>query len=142
MKGTILHTPKNISFAKRIVRCLPQAIAKRLPAEISVVWVSKAEWGVLNCRYLKKDKATNVLSFRYSDEYGEILVCPAVIRAEAKAQGHSFEYQMTWMIVHGMLHLSGVHHEQSALAEKKFSRVEQEILEQFRNGPPRHHHRR
>ncbi|TSD04701.1 MAG: hypothetical protein Greene071436_79, partial [Parcubacteria group bacterium Greene0714_36] len=67
--------------------------------------------------------------------------CPAIIRAEAKTQNNSFEYQMTWMIVHGMIHLSGLHHEESKVAEKKFSRIEHKVLKQFLNGPPRHRHR-
>ena len=141
MKEPILHTPKTLSFAKRTVKRLPQAIALRLPAEISVVPVSEKESLALNRRYRKKNKAANVLSFYYAKEYGEIIVCPAIIRAEAKTQNNSFEYQMTWMIVHGMIHLSGLHHEESKVAEKKFSRIEHKVLKQFLNGPPRHRHR-
>lgn len=134
MKETILRTPQNVAFSKEIVKYLPQAVRSGLPAEISVVSVSEKKSAMLNRMYRKKDTATNVLSFRYSDEYGEIFVCPAVIRAEAKAQKNSFQYQMTWMIVHGMIHLSGVHHEKSKAAERKFSRIEHGILAKVFNG--------
>lgn len=142
MKGTvILTTQNNLSFSKRIVKHLPQAVRNGLPAEISVVSVSEKESAALNRRYRKKDKATNVLSFRYSKAYGEIIVCPPVIRSEAKKRGNVFHYQMTWRILHGMIHLSGLHHEKSEAAEKKFSRTEQKILARIFNGAPRHHHR-
>ena len=117
--------------SKNIVKLLPQAIRKGLPADIQIVEVSESESRRLNLIYRGKRKPANVLSFFYDKEYGEIIVCPALIRREAKAQGNSFEYQMTWMIVHGMIHLSGSHHEKSAVAAQQVSRLEQKILRTF-----------
>ena len=132
MKDTIgLHTPKTLSFAKRIVKRLPQAIRNGLPAEISVVPVSEKESRALNRQYRKKNAPANVLSFFYSPEYGEIIVCPMLIRAEAKAQNNSFEYQFAWMIAHGMIHLAGLHHERSVVAAKKSEALEKNILRHF-----------
>lgn len=139
MKGTISQTSKNLSFAKQIVKQLPQAIRRRLPAEILVVSVSEKESVALNRRYRKKHKATNVLSFYYGKEYGEIIVCPSLIRREAEIQKHTFRYQMTWMIVHGMIHLAGVHHERSATAAKKTEALEHKILDTIFNGSQHHH---
>ena len=96
---------------KDLVALFPLALRKRLPKEIAVISLSEPQAATLNRRYRNERTPANVLSFFYSPEYGEIMVCPALIRAEAKAQGHSFQYQMTWMIVHGMLHLGGVHNE-------------------------------
>lgn len=81
----------------------------------------------LNHIYRGKDKATNILSFRYSKDYGEILVCPEVIRREAKAQGNTYKYQVTWMILHGMLHLAGLHHEKSLKTAKRVERIERDV---------------
>ena len=133
--------PNTLSSARRIVKHLPQATAKRLPAQISVVPVSEKESRALNRQYRKKDKATNVLSFYYTKEYGEIIVCPSVIRHEAKAQKHSFEYQMTWMILHGMIHLSGLHHERSWKTAERTESVERKILRDlFQKSGSHHHH--
>ena len=134
MKGTILTSSQNLSFSKDIVKHLPQAVRKKLPADIGIIAVSEKKSQALNRTYRGKDKATNVLSFFYSKGYGEIIVCPAVIRREAKAAGHLFEYQMTWMIVHGMLHLSGVHHEGSLRAGRTFERIEQGVLRKIEKG--------
>lgn len=141
MKETVLHASQNIAFSKEIVKNLPQAIAKRLPVEISVVSVSEKESAELNRRYREKDKTTNVLSFRYGKEYGEIIVCPAVVRREARRQKHTFRYQMTWMILHGMIHLSGLHHEQSPVAAKKTEAVEKRILDTIFNFNGSQHNR-
>lgn len=117
----------------RLRKLFPVTIQNKLPAQIAVVSVSARESLELNCRYRKKCKPANVLSFLYDKEYGEIIVCPGLIRAEAKEQGHSFKYQMTWMIIHGMLHLAGVHHEQSVAVAKRAARLEEDVLRKFQS---------
>lgn len=112
-------------------KLFPAAIRSKLPAKIGVVSLSARESLELNRTYRKRRKPANVLSFFYSPEYGEIMVCPELIRAEAEAQGRSFRYQMTWMIVHGMLHLAGIHHEASAQAERRFEEIERRVLEKL-----------
>ena len=99
-----------------------------MPDEIKVVTISIAQTERLNRVYRKKDKPTNVLSLRYGNDYAEILVCPSVIRREAKERGHTYEYQMTWMVVHGMLHVAGMHHEKSRKIAAIMERLEKKIL--------------
>lgn len=113
---------------KKIVKHLPSSLRKKLPKEIAVITIDKAASRRLNRGYRQKDKPTNVLSFRYSDEYAEILVCPSSIRRQAKEQGNSYDYQMTWMIVHGMLHIAGMHHEKSKAIQKRVSALEKRVL--------------
>lgn len=113
---------------REIVTYLPKGIQTRLPKEVAVVSLSPKKSLAINRKYRKKDRPTNVLSFRFSDDYGEILVCPALIRREAREQGHSFEYQMTRVIVHAMLHLAGLHHEKSAAAARKTEAIERSVL--------------
>lgn len=128
MKDTILHTPQNLSFSKEIVKHLPQAMRNKLSTDIAIVSVSEKKSLGLNRAYRNKRKPANVLSFFYGKEYGEIILCPVVIRREALEQKHSYKYQMTWMIVHGMIHLAGLHHETSARTRARFEKIEQDIL--------------
>lgn len=129
MKRTIIVThSKNLSFSKKIVKNLPLAIRKQLPKEIAIIAVLPQESLRLNRQYRNKQKPANVLSFLYSPEYGELIICPTIIYREAKEQSNSQLFQMTWMIVHGMLHLAGMHHEASHAVAKKVERVEQTIL--------------
>ncbi|MBI2640795.1 MAG: rRNA maturation RNase YbeY [Candidatus Sungbacteria bacterium] len=119
-----------ILSSKEIVNVLPSRLREKLPKNIKVVEVSRQEVRRLNHIYRQKNKPTNVLSFRHGSDYGEILVCPAVVRREAKEQGNTYQYQMTWMILHGMLHLAGMHHERSRVMAAKIERLEQKILRQ------------
>ena len=142
---------ENLSFLDDVVKHFPLATKRRLPKEIVVVSVSARRSLALNREYRKKHTAANVLSFSYpalemdngksyapsvggfkggvySKEYGEIIVCPAIIRREARAEKHTYEYQMTWMVVHGMIHLSGLHHEKSEEEDRRVSRIEMRIL--------------
>lgn len=124
---------------KKVRRLLPRFLSIRLLRQMRIVEISARESRRLNYLYRKKDKSADVLSFRYGQDvsrrsprakadYGEILVCPEVIRREAKEQGNIYKYQMTWMIIHGMLHLAGMHHERSGAMRKKFERIEKSIL--------------
>lgn len=122
----------SIANYKQLVKCFPKYLQKRLPKEVAVINISAKESRRLNRLYRKKNKPTNVLSFRYGPEYGEILLCPKIIKKEARAQGHSHKYRMTWMMAHGMLHLGGAHHEKGAAAAKKFKQLEELILKKMR----------
>lgn len=108
---------------------MPKREALKLPKEIAVISLSQKKSRELNLAYRKKDRPANVLSFRYDEKYGEILVCPAVIREEAKTQKKSYHCQMTWMVLHGMLHLAGLHHEKSKSMAKRTEKLEQKILD-------------
>lgn len=116
----------------RLFRVLNKKITgtlhKKLPHKIAVISISPQKSLILNRIYRRKNKPANVLSFRYGRDYGEILICPEVIRKEAKAAGNSYKYQMTWMVLHGMLHLAGRHHERSKAAADRVGKFEQKIL--------------
>ena len=117
--------------AKILKRLMPRVFSKKLPQKIGVVKISESRSKKLNRIYRDKNKPANVLSFRYGSDYGEILVCPEVIRREAKKQKNTYKYQMTWMIIHGMLHLAGMHHEKSKSASEKVEVTEKSILKKF-----------
>lgn len=128
MKDVILHTQKSLSFSKEVVKYLPSAISKQLPKEITIITVSVKESLKLNRRYRNSRKPANVLSFLYGQEYGEIIICPSVIAQDAKKQRNTQLFQMTWMVLHGMLHLAGLHHEKSKVIAEMSERIEQEVL--------------
>lgn len=120
-----------VSLTAKIKKILPAYIRKSQPRKVAVIEISERGSQKVNQRYLGKNGSANVLSFCYGPDYGEILVCPQVIRREAKAQGNSYQYQMTWMTLHGMLHLAGMHHERSEKEARKVELLEEKILKQF-----------
>lgn len=121
-----------LSSVRKIVKLLPQNLRGKLPARIKLIEISSLESRRLNRIYRKKNKPTNVLSFYYNRDYGEILLCPAVIKKEAKAEGNTYKYQFTWMVLHGMIHLTGLHHESSRQVELKAERLEKDILSKLK----------
>lgn len=69
----------------------------------------------LNAQYRKKHRPTNVLSFRLQDPVvGEVLLCPPVIRHEAKLEGTPYQSYFRRLLEHGLIHLLGVDHRTTA----------------------------
>lgn len=119
------------SLTRQITRLLPKALAKKLPRNIAVVLISAKTSRVLNLVYRGKNKSANVLSFYYNRRYGEILVSKDVVRAEAQKAGNSYKYQFAWMVLHGMLHLAGWHHEDSGAIAGRAARLEKRLLKRI-----------
>lgn len=115
-------------MAGKVRRLIPRTWSRRLPRKIVVVEVDSRESRRISRLYQKKNKPANVLSLRYGSDYGEILVCPEVIRREAEKQGNSYKYQMTWMIIHGIIHLAGIHHEKSRTTAVRSEKLEKLVL--------------
>ena len=87
-------------------------------AEISVRLVNTSEMAGLNKTYRGKAGPTNVLSFpaELPEELGlpllgDIIICAAVVAAEAQQQGKSLPAHWAHMIIHGALHLLGYDHQ-------------------------------
>lgn len=87
---------------------------------LSVVFVSRAESKKLNCQYRRQAKPTNVLSFLSDneDELGDIIICSSIARQEALKQEVGVNKRITYLFVHGFLHLSGYDHKTTKQAEK------------------------
>jgi len=92
------------------------ALGERARGEISVALVGSARSRALNRRYRRRDRATNVLSFpapdaaRRAGVLGDLVICPAVLRTEARAQRKPMRAHWAHLVVHGVLHLVGFDH--------------------------------
>ena len=91
---------------------------------LSVVLVSKNKIKELNKRYRKKDRQTDVLSFIYSKQEGEIVLCTEIIRENAKKFNSTFNKELKRILIHGVLHLFGYSHEESKVKAKKMQEKE------------------
>jgi probable rRNA maturation factor len=97
--------------------------------ELGVYVVGSAESARLNARYRGRDKPTNVLSFPAAPlpgatrggtklPLGELVICPRVLRGEARAQQKTLRAHWAHLVVHGALHLVGYDHERAADARR------------------------
>ncbi len=96
----------------KVTRWIRHALAT--DAEITVRIVGAEEGLQLNREYRKKDYATNVLTFDYTQEpvvTADLVLCAPVIEREAKEQNKSLEEHYAHMLVHGTLHAQGYDHE-------------------------------
>jgi probable rRNA maturation factor len=95
--------------------------------------VGPAASRALNAHYRGRDCATNVLSFPAPARMagsagllGDLVICPAVLRSEARAQHKSARAHWMHLVVHGVLHLTGYDHEcedQAVRMERREIRV-------------------
>jgi probable rRNA maturation factor len=96
----------------KVVRWIRHALAT--DAEITVRIVDAEEGQALNHDYRKKDYATNVLTFDYTQEplvTADLVLCAPVVAKEAKEQGKTLQEHYAHLIVHGTLHAQGWDHE-------------------------------
>lgn len=95
------------------------------PVILTVTLVDDDEIRQINARHRQIDKATDVLSFPLVDDSGSFALPPGLPRelgdvivsypravAQAEEYGHPVERELTYLIVHGVLHILGHDHEQ------------------------------
>jgi probable rRNA maturation factor len=96
-------------------------------ADISLRVVGAAEGKRLNKAFRKKNYPTNVLSFSYGRNSGDIVLCHPVVVKEAREQGKSLRAHYAHLVVHGVLHLRGHHHLRKRGAAR-MERIEIQVL--------------
>jgi probable rRNA maturation factor len=62
---------------------------------------------------------------------GELVICAAVLKRQAKEEGHTLLEESAILVVHGLLHLAGLDHEKSAKDAKAMLQAEKEILKRL-----------
>jgi probable rRNA maturation factor len=105
--------------------------ALELNAEITVRIVDSEEGQALNRDFRKKDYATNVLTFDYTQTpivTADLVLCAPVVAREAKEQGKTLQAHYAHLIVHGTLHAQGWDHETSEADAQEMEAREIEIL--------------
>jgi probable rRNA maturation factor len=102
----------------KVARWLRHAL--QTDAEITVRIVNAEEGQALNFDYRKKDYATNVLTFDYTQEplvTADLVLCAPVVAREAKEQGKTLQEHYAHLLVHGALHAQGWDHDEDEDAQ-------------------------
>ncbi len=88
-------------------------------AIFSITFVGNNEIKEINKNYRNIDKVTDVISFAFEDNnsftneirvLGDIYVCIPRMIEQAESYGHSEKRELSFLIVHGLLHLLGYDH--------------------------------
>lgn len=106
-----------------------------MPGRISIVIVPPAVSQTLNTRYRRRHRPTNVLSFDYAhaktagehEVDGEIILCPTVIRHEARELGERYQARLKMLLEHGFIHLLGLDH-RTVAEQRRWERHEEQLL--------------
>ena len=135
LSGYILGSSLN----KRIFSTVAKKVLSgenRKTETISLAFVNEEEIKKLNKKFRKKNRATDVLSFglKYSlsragrGYLGEIIICPDVVRENAKKYRVSIKREMLKVFVHGILHLCGYDHEKSERGAEEMEKKQEKYL--------------
>ena len=149
----------NMGWEKNAIKHLLEGALKYLgqPAkhlEMSLSIVSPDEIQSLNKSFRGVDSVTDVLSFPTVDNperkvlnvseftadvinpdthklnIGDVIICRERAVEQAKEYGHSVKREMSFLALHGLLHLLGYDHIESA-DEEQMTRLQEEILTKY-----------
>ncbi len=103
-------------------------------SEVSLSIVDDREMHELNLRYRNVDRTTDVLSFPLEEErpkgpclLGDIVVSAPKARQQAEEYGHSLLREMSFLVVHGTLHLLGYDH-MTPEEDLEMQRLQEDVL--------------
>ena len=125
-------------------------------AEVSLLFVDEVAIAALNEQFLGRSGPTDVLAFPLEDDpvppgrtpdlggtgpgsepgdeplvlLGDVVICPVVAARNALVHGATELDEMALLVVHGLLHLLGMDHQEEAEAER-MEGLERELLARF-----------
>ena len=108
--------------------------------EFGVIFVDNKKIHELNKEYRNIDRETDVITFRLADyekvEYngvtvlGDIYISLDKAKSQSEEYGHSYLRELSFLLVHGFLHLLGYDH-MNEIDEKKMFSLQEEILDGY-----------
>ena len=118
-----------IDFAENVLKtCFKEEKIEKLNFYLSVTLTNPEQIHKLNQEYRKVDRATDVLSFPMFEKeeideivskqiknpipevLGDIVISIEKVKEQANEYGHSFERELSYMLVHGFYHIMGYDH--------------------------------
>lgn len=131
---------------------------RRIPgdAEVSLLFVDEDAIAALNQQFLSREGPTDVLAFPIEDEpappgrspdsggsgpgvepageplmlLGDVVICPAVAARNAVEHEVTVDDELALLVVHGLLHLLGMDHEEAEEAEV-MEALERDLLARY-----------
>lgn len=103
-------------------------------AVFSIIFVDEEEIQKINKEYRNIDKITDVISFAFEDStnilyndirvLGDIYICIPRMISQAKDYGHSEKRELSFLAIHGLLHLLGYDHQTKEEEQIMFAKQE------------------
>lgn len=111
-------------------------------AYFNIIIVNNSEIKKLNKKYRNIDKETDVITFALEDEkemksevriLGDIYISVDKVKEQSKLYGHSIRRELSFLALHGILHLLGYDHEEKEKEKIMFDKQEK-LLEECNIG--------
>ena len=128
---------------KVIEKCFEEEKIQNSKLCMTIILTTPQNIRKINKEYRNIDKETDVLSFpmfekdeldkkienndfEYEDVLGDIVISIEKVKEQAEEYGHSFERELSYMLVHGFYHLMGYDHIKEE--DKKVMRPKEEKI--------------
>ena len=135
------------TIKKVIEQCYKEENLLESKLIITITLTNNENIKIINKEYRNIDRATDVLSFPmfekeeldkkirnkdflHEDILGDIIISVEKVREQAEEYGHSFERELSYMVVHGFYHLMGYDHmeeEEKVEMRKKEDKILNEL---------------
>ncbi len=111
-------------------------------AYFNIIIVNNSEIKKLNKKYRNIDKETDIITFALEDEkemksevriLGDIYISVDKVKEQSKLYGHSIRRELSFLALHGILHLLGYDHEEKEKEKIMFDKQEK-LLEECNIG--------
>lgn len=109
-------------------------------AFFNIIMVDEEKIQEINREYRGKDSVTDVISFALEDDdtfvhtdfriLGDIYICLSRAHDQAEEYGHSFLRELSFLTIHGLLHLLGYDHMKEE-DEKIMFKLQEMILNEY-----------
>ena len=128
---------------KVLNKCFEEENLENSKLYITITLTNPENIKIINKQYRNIDRATDVLSFpmfekeeldekiknnsfEHQDVLGDLIISIEKVKEQAKEYGHSFERELSYMVVHGFYHLMGYDHIKEE--DKKIMRPKEEKI--------------
>lgn len=134
-----------VDFAENVLKeCFKEEKIEKLNFYLSVTLTNPEQIHKLNKEYRNVDRATDVLSFPMFEKeeideivskqiknpipevLGDIVISIKKVKEQANEYGHSFERELSYMLVHGFYHIMGYDHIEEE--DKVKMRAKEEVI--------------
>jgi probable rRNA maturation factor len=114
--------------------------------ELTVVLVDDREITRLNRQYFRRDRPTNVISFPMMDGtpvsvrarmLGDVVISAETAKRDAEEVGKKGEDEILFLLIHGILHLTGYDHEGTKKERMEMEAKEKDLFARLANPPRR-----
>ena len=122
-------TPVNVARMARLARGAVSRLRIRARGTLAITFIDARRMRALNRRFLRHDRTTDVLSFRYDGEpiVGDIVISPSAAGRYARRHGLSYTEELSRYVVHGLLHWLG-HEDRTAAQQRNMRAMEDRLL--------------